>query len=140
MIDPEHLGVAGGSYGGFMTNWIIGHTDRFHAAASQRSISNWVSFEHNSDIGHTFILNNQGTNTRTDVELLWKQSPLQFAPNCKTPTLFIHSDETTAAIWRKDSPCSAPSSGTAARRSFACSMEKTMSCPEAESRRTGSTG
>ena len=93
MIDPEHLGVAGGSYGGFMTNWIIGHTDRFHAAASQRSISNWVSFEHNSDIGHTFILNNQGTNTRTDVELLWKQSPLQFAPNCKTPTLFIHSDE-----------------------------------------------
>ena len=93
MIDPEHLGVAGGSYGGFMTNWIIGHTDRFHAATSQRSISNWVSFEHNSDIGHTFILNNQGTNTRTDVELLWKQSPLQFAPNCKTPTLFIHSDE-----------------------------------------------
>ena len=93
MIDPEHLGGGRGSYGGFMTNWIIGHTDRFHAAASQRSISNWVSFEHNSDIGHTFILNNQGTNTRTDVELLWKQSPLQFAPNCKTPTLFIHSDE-----------------------------------------------
>lgn len=93
MIDASRLGVAGGSYGGFMTNWIIGHTDRFHAAASQRSISNWVSFEHNSDIGHTFILNNQGGNTRTDVELLWKQSPLQFAPNCKTPTLFIHSDE-----------------------------------------------
>lgn len=93
MIDASRLGVAGGSYGGFMTNWIIGHTDRFHAAASQRSISNWVSFEHNSDIGHTFILNNQGGNTRTDVELLWKQSPLQFASNCKTPTLFIHSDE-----------------------------------------------
>ena len=93
MIDASRLGVAGGSYGGFMTNWIIGHTDRFHAAASQRSISNWVSFEHNSDIGHTFILNNQGGNTRTGVELLWKQSPLQFAPNCKTPTLFIHSDE-----------------------------------------------
>ena len=93
MIDASRLGVAGGSYGGFMTNWIIGHTDRFHAAASQRSISNWVSFEHNSDIGHTFILNNQGGNTRTNVELLWKQSPLQFAPNCKTPTLFIHSDE-----------------------------------------------
>ena len=93
MIDASRLGVAGGSYGGFMTNWIIGHTDRFHAAASQRSISNWVSFEHNSDIGHTFILNNQGGNTRTHVQLLWKQSPLQFAPNCKTPTLFIHSDE-----------------------------------------------
>ena len=93
MIDASRLGVAGGSYGGFMTNWIIGHTDRFHAAASQRSISIWVSFVPDSDIGHTFILNNQGGNTRTDVELLWKQSPLQFAPNCKTPTLFIHSDE-----------------------------------------------
>ena len=92
-IDQARVGVTGGSYGGFMTNWIIGHTDRFKAAASQRSISNWVSFEHNSDIGHTFILNNQGSNTRSDAALLWKQSPLQFAPNCKTPTLFIHSDE-----------------------------------------------
>ena len=74
-------------------NWIVGHTDRFKAAVSQRSISNWVSFEHNSDIGHTFIVNNQGANTRENVELLWKQSPLQYAPNCKTPILFIHSDE-----------------------------------------------
>ena len=87
------MGVTGGSYGGFMTNWIVGHTDRFKAAVSQRSISNWVSFEHNSDIGHTFIVNNQGANTRENVELLWKQSPLQYAPNCKTPILFIHSDE-----------------------------------------------
>ena len=92
-IDQKRVGVTGGSYGGFMTNWIVGHTDRFAAAASQRSIANWVSFEHNSDIGHTFILNNQGGNTRTNVELLWKQSPLQYAPNCKTPILFIHSDE-----------------------------------------------
>ena len=92
-IDAKRVGVAGGSYGGFMTNWIIGHTDRFAAGASQRSIANWVSFEHNSDIGHTFILNNQGGNTRTTPELLWEQSPLKYAPNCKTPTLFIHSDE-----------------------------------------------
>ena len=56
-IDTARVGVTGGSYGGFMTNWIVGHTDRFKAAASQRSISNWVSFEHNSDIGHTFIVN-----------------------------------------------------------------------------------
>ena len=92
-IDTARVGVTGGSYGGFMTNWIVGHTDRFKAAVSQRSISNWVSFEHNSDIGHTFIVNNQGANTRENVELLWKQSPLQYAPNCKTPILFIHSDE-----------------------------------------------
>lgn len=92
-IDTKRVGVAGGSYGGFMTNWIVGHTDRFAAAASQRSIANWVSFEHNSDIGHTFTPNNEGTITRENPELLWQQSPLKYAPNCKTPILFIHSDE-----------------------------------------------
>lgn len=92
-IDTKRVGVAGGSYGGFMINWIVGHTNRFAAGASQRSISNWVSFEHNSDIGHTFILHNQGGTTRDNVGLLWEQSPLKYAENCKTPTLFIHSDE-----------------------------------------------
>ncbi len=119
-----------------MTNWIIGHTDRFHAAASQRSISNWVSFEHNSDIGHTFILNNQGTNTRTDVELLWKQSPLQFAPNCKTPTLFIHSDEDYRCYMAEGLAMFSAIKRNGCPSKLACSMEKTMSCPEAESRRT----
>lgn len=48
-IDRKRLAVTGGSYGGFMTNWIIGHTDRFACAASQRSISNWLSFYGVSD-------------------------------------------------------------------------------------------
>ncbi|WP_456421024.1 S9 family peptidase, partial [Thermococcus sp.] len=43
-IDADRIGVTGGSYGGFMTNWIVGHTNRFKAAVTQRSISNWVSF------------------------------------------------------------------------------------------------
>ena len=86
------VGETGGSYGGFMTNWIIGHTDRFACAASQRSIANWVSFEHMSDIGHTFTPNNQATTTRQDVEKLWWHSPLKYADKCTTPTLFIHSD------------------------------------------------
>jgi dipeptidyl aminopeptidase/acylaminoacyl peptidase len=43
-IDSKRLGVTGGSYGGFMTNWIVGHTNRFKAACTQRCISNWVSF------------------------------------------------------------------------------------------------
>lgn len=92
-IDKKRIAIAGGSYGGFMTNWAVGHTDRFAAAVSQRSIANWVSFEHNSDIGHTFPLSNQKVLTRENVELLWDQSPLKAAPNCKTPILFIHSDE-----------------------------------------------
>ncbi len=91
--DPKRLGVTGGSYGGFMTNWIIGHTDRFAAAASQRSISNWILFEHSSDIGHTFTRVNHGTVTREDAAKLWEFSPLRYADRCKTPTLFIHSDE-----------------------------------------------
>lgn len=48
-MDEKHMGVTGGSYGGFMTNWIIGHTNRFAAAASQRGIANFVSMEGTSD-------------------------------------------------------------------------------------------
>lgn len=93
MIDQARVGVTGGSYGGFMTNWIIGHTDRFKAAATQRSICNWVAFEHTSDIGHTFPYANVGGDTINDLDKLWEQSPLKYAPNFKTPTLIIHSDE-----------------------------------------------
>ncbi len=91
-VDEKRVGVTGGSYGGFMTNWIIGHTDRFAAAASQRSISNWIAFEHTSDIGVSFTPNNISTCTRENVEKLWWHSPLKYADRCKTPTLFIHSD------------------------------------------------
>ena len=93
MIDQKRVGVTGGSYGGFMTNWIIGHTDRYAAAATQRSICNWVAFEHTSDIGHTFPYSNVGGDTIHDLDKLWEQSPLKYAPNFKTPTLIIHSDE-----------------------------------------------
>ncbi len=90
--DAENFGVTGGSYGGFMTNWIIGHTDRFKAAASQRSIASWISFEHTTDIGVLFTEMHQQALTRTNMDKLWEHSPLAYAQNCKTPTLFIHSD------------------------------------------------
>ena len=92
-IDKDRLGVTGGSYGGFMTNWIIGHTSRFKAAASQRSIASWISFSNTSDIGHTFIKSNIGATVWENSELLWDQSPLKYADKVKTPTLFIHSDQ-----------------------------------------------
>ncbi len=92
-VDPARFGVTGGSYGGFMTNWIIGHTDRFAAACAQRSIANWVSFEHTTDIGYFFTPSQISSDTRTDVEKLWWHSPLKYAPNAKTPTLFIHSEQ-----------------------------------------------
>ncbi|MBQ6602648.1 MAG: S9 family peptidase [Eubacterium sp.] len=92
-IDPARVGVTGGSYGGFMTNWIIGHTDRFAAAASQRSIANWLAFYETSDIGYFFAGDQAGGTPWTRTEKLWDQSPLKYADRVKTPTLFIHSDQ-----------------------------------------------
>lgn len=92
-IDGERLGVTGGSYGGFMTNWIIGHTDRFRAAASQRSISNWTDFYGTSDIGYFFQPDQTGADPWQNAEKVWDQSPLKYADRVKTPTLFLHSDE-----------------------------------------------
>ena len=92
-IDASNVGVTGGSYGGFMTNWIIGHTDRFACAASQRSIANWISFAQTSDIGPYFGDDQQAATYYENPEKLWWHSPLKYARNVKTPTLFIHSDE-----------------------------------------------
>ncbi len=95
-IDRNRLCETGGSYGGFMTNWIIGHTDRFCCAASQRSISNWVSMSFISDIGGFFGPDQcaaEGLFGDRNTEKLWKHSPLKYAENAKTPTLFIHSEE-----------------------------------------------
>ena len=92
-IDTEKMGVYGGSYGGFMTNWIIGHTDRFAVACSQRSISNWTSFYGVSDIGYYFAPDQTASDMWVDLDKIWDQSPIKYAPNVTTPTLFIHSDE-----------------------------------------------
>jgi len=90
-IDKMHMGAAGGSYGGFMCNWIEGHTDRFAAIASQRSISNWVADFGASEIGITFDQNEMGATPWTDMLKMWEQSPLKYADKAKTPILFIHS-------------------------------------------------
>ena len=93
-IDKKRMCETGGSYGGFMTNWIITHTNRFCCAASQRSISNWISMSFISDIGLYFGPDQCGAkDIYTDTEALWRQSPLKYAKNAKTPTLFIHSTE-----------------------------------------------
>ena len=90
-IDTDRLGVTGGSYGGFMTNWIVGHSNRFKAAVTQRSISNWISFFGVSDIGYYFSDWQIGANMN-DVEKLWHHSPLKYAKDVKTPLLILHSE------------------------------------------------
>ena len=92
-IDTEKMAIYGGSYGGFMTNWAIGHTDRFKAAVSQRSISNWTSFFGVSDIGYYFATDQTGGDIWDNFDKIWDLSPIKYANMAKTPTLFIHSDE-----------------------------------------------
>lgn len=92
-IDRSRVGVTGGSYGGFMTNWIIGHTDRFTCAASQRSIANWFSKFGTTDIGYYFNIDQNASSPWENPEKLWWHSPMKYADKVKTPTLFIHSEE-----------------------------------------------
>ena len=92
-IDPLKMGVTGGSYGGFMTNWIIGQTDRFAAAVTDRSISNWVSFFGCSDIGFTFCESQHGDDPLTNFEEMVRISPLTYAKNMVTPLLLVFCEQ-----------------------------------------------
>lgn len=91
-IDKDNLFVSGGSYGGFMTNWVVGHTDRFKAAISQRSISNWISFFGTSDVGAVFVKENLQLDL-SNPQQLWQMSPLAYVGDVKTPILMQHSEE-----------------------------------------------
>ncbi|WP_449462508.1 S9 family peptidase [Tardisphaera miroshnichenkoae] len=95
--DPERVGVEGGSYGGFMVNWIITHTDRFKAAVSERSISNWLHFFGTSDIGFYFANDHVGGSLSADPwsnrDLFYEKSPLAHVDAVKTPVMIIHSLE-----------------------------------------------
>jgi dipeptidyl aminopeptidase/acylaminoacyl peptidase len=90
-IDRDRLGVTGGSYGGFMTNWIVGHTNIFRAAVTLRSVVNFISDEGTRDgaYGHTPDF---GGDLFERFDLYWDRSPLKYARNVKTPILILHSD------------------------------------------------
>jgi dipeptidyl aminopeptidase/acylaminoacyl peptidase len=90
-VDTDRLGVTGGSYGGFLTNWIVSHTNRFKAAVTLRSISNFVSDDGTRDgaYGHA----DDFTGDIFDkFDLYWNASPLKYVKNVRTPTLVLHSD------------------------------------------------
>ena len=92
-VDPKRLYLTGGSYGGFMTNWIIGHTDRFRAAVTQRSISNNISAFGTSDIGWHFWEHEMGDATPwSGGEKLIFRSPLTYVTSVKTPLLILHAE------------------------------------------------
>ena len=90
-IDVDRLGVTGGSYGGFMTNWIVSHNNRFKAAVTLRSISNFISDDGTRDgaYGHK---RDFGGDIFENYIVYWETSPLKHVKNVKTPTLVLHSD------------------------------------------------
>ncbi len=90
-IDRDRLGVTGGSYGGFMTNWIVGHTDRFKAAVTLRSVSNFISDDGTRDGAYGHEEDFKGF-LFDEFDQYWNASPLKYARNVKTPTLVLHSD------------------------------------------------
>lgn len=91
-IDEKNLGITGGSYGGFMTNWVVSHTDRFKAAVTQRSISNWLSFYGVSDIGYYFSEWEVKGDMGEKVDKLWDHSPIKYVSNVNTPLLILHGE------------------------------------------------
>lgn len=91
IVDPERMVLSGGSYGGYMVAWIIGHTDRFKAAVPQRGVYNLVSFQGTTDIP-VLMQSSFSTETWLDHEKLWQHSPLAYAHKITTPTLIIHAE------------------------------------------------
>ena len=90
-IDTTRMGVTGGSYGGYMTNWIVGHTSRFKAAVTLRSVVNFISDDGTRDgaYGHK---DDFGGDIFQKYELFWDRSPLKYAQHVTTPILILHSD------------------------------------------------
>jgi len=90
-VNVKKMGVMGGSYGGYMTNWIIGHSREFAGAITDRCVSNLVSMGGSSD----WVEKEDGYfpgNFWDRPEPRWDQSPIKFIGNARTPTLVIHSE------------------------------------------------
>jgi dipeptidyl aminopeptidase/acylaminoacyl peptidase len=91
-IDARRIGVSGGSYGGYMTNWLISRTDRFAAAVTSRSIMNWESWYGMSDAQGLTDYAFLGT-PWAERERYRRLSPLSYVENIKVPTLIIEGEE-----------------------------------------------
>jgi len=91
IADPDRMAITGGSYGGYMTAWIVGHTDRFKSAVSQRGVYNINSFYGTSDVP-VLMSNEFDAEPWENHDAFWDNSPLKYATNIKTPILLIHAE------------------------------------------------
>ena len=91
-LDPDRVGVLGGSYGGYLTSWLIGHTDRFVAACSERAVNNLESLEWASDVAGMFRFE-IGVDHVRHPEVYRRMSPITYVRDVTTPVLILHSDD-----------------------------------------------
>ncbi len=91
-IDRARLGVLGGSYGGYMTSWIVGHTDRFAAACSERAVNNLLSEDWSSDIA-SFLQRSLGVDPVEHPDEYLRMSPFTYVTKITTPLLILHSEQ-----------------------------------------------
>ena len=92
-IDEQRIGVTGGSYGGFMTNWLIGHNERFKVAVTDRSVTNLASDFGSCDFGWTFADDELETTPWEDLGRYMRMSPINYVKNMRTPLLILHSEQ-----------------------------------------------
>ncbi|HEY7495501.1 MAG TPA: S9 family peptidase [Candidatus Tectomicrobia bacterium] len=92
-IDPEQLGVLGGSYGGFMTSWTVGHTTRFKAACSERAVNSPHTLFGTSDIGHRFSEAECGYLPWENLQWYIEHAPLTYVTDIVTPLLILHAED-----------------------------------------------
>lgn len=90
-VDENRVGIIGGSYGGYMTLWVLGHSDLFRAGVTERCLSNFVSFIGTSDGGWIWD-RIAGAYPEDDVQKLWDMSPIKYIANVQAPLMVMHSE------------------------------------------------
>ena len=92
VIDDDSLFLTGGSFGGYMTGWIVGHSDRFLAANAQRGVYDLVGFYGATDQAFKLVEWDFGTTPLEDPDFLWDHSPVAYASDIETPLLLMHAE------------------------------------------------
>jgi len=92
-VDPKRIAIAGGSYGGYLTAWAIGHTQRFRCAIAMRGVYDMISMYGSSDIGWTLAQEFEGQTPWESIDRYWRVSPLLYASKIRTPLLLLHQED-----------------------------------------------
>ncbi len=92
-VDESQAFLTGGSFGGYMTSWMVGQTNFFEAAVSQRGVYDLTSFYGSTDGAYTLVEGDFDTTPWEEPEFLWEHSPTGHAHEVETPTLVLHSDD-----------------------------------------------